>query len=221
MSSSVDNNSQVVPMPRWSSVVGCARVLLAILVLGLTTAVTVIWGGYDEFIFALFTSSASLLVFIYYFLALSRSPALYNRWAVLGLEIFGVVFWLVSFLLLAHWTSVYNSYWLDENDTYGWWDASSAPNEIGFKKRGVFKRSSNRYHTGIALAGTAAGLGGVEFFLYTLTLIVFGASLHNQRVQTTIVETVAAPDAVPASEAETVGAEENSEAKTQAGVMEV
>ena len=83
-------------------------------------------------------SSASLLVFVYYFLALSRQPALYNRWTVLGLEIFGVVFWLVSFLLLAHWTSVYNAYWLGENDGYDWWNTSIAPDDIGFRNsRGV------------------------------------------------------------------------------------
>ncbi|KAI1616318.1 hypothetical protein EDD36DRAFT_428910 [Exophiala viscosa] len=220
MSSSVDNNMQVVPMPRWSSIVGCARVLLAICVLGLTAAATAIWGGYDEFIFALFTSAASLLVFVYYFVALSGQPTLYNRWAVLGLEIFGVVFWLVSFLLLAHWTSVYNAYWFGENDNYSWWNTSIAPDKIGFRERSVFKRDSNSYHTGIALAGTAAGLGGVEFVLYALTLIVFGASLHHQRVQPSEGETVVAPEAVPASEAETVGADESAVAKT-GGVREV
>jgi len=61
MSSLIDYNMQVVPMPRWSSVVGCARVLLAVVVLALTAAATAIWGGYDEFIFALFTVSVAML----------------------------------------------------------------------------------------------------------------------------------------------------------------
>lgn len=255
----MDNNMEVVPMPRWSSLVGCARVLLAIAVLGLTAASTAIWGGYDEFIFTLFTvsgillsswsveilmerkASASLLVFVYYFVALSRQPGLYNRWAVLGLEIFGVAFWLVSFLLLAHWTSVYNAYWFGENGSYGWWNAPYAPDEIGFRKRSILKRSTNKYHTGVVLAGTAAGLGGVELYvpalacsqcdrpmlicrnsvLYTLTLIVFGTSLHQQRVLAPQPDTVIAPDTTPASKAETVGADAGSEVKTEAEAVQV
>ena len=57
--------------------------------------------------------------------------------------------------------------------------------------------------------------------LYALTLIVFGASLHHERVRPTIEETVIAPDAIPASKAETVGADESPEAKTAGEVMEV
>lgn len=48
-------SGEVVPMPRWSSIVGCARAVVAILVLAFTAAATGIWGGYTAFGFALFT----------------------------------------------------------------------------------------------------------------------------------------------------------------------
>ena len=47
----------VVPMPRWSNWVGCARVVIAVLVLAFTAAATAICGGYTGFGFALFTVS--------------------------------------------------------------------------------------------------------------------------------------------------------------------
>jgi hypothetical protein len=54
---STTTDMQVVPMPRWSTAVGCARVALAVVVLALTAAATSIWGGYDAFIVTLFTVS--------------------------------------------------------------------------------------------------------------------------------------------------------------------
>ncbi|EXJ86186.1 hypothetical protein A1O1_06556 [Capronia coronata CBS 617.96] len=149
-------------MPRWSTAVGCARLGLAILVLVFTSAATAIWGGYQVFGISIFTASASLVIFAYYFVALSRKPALYNRWAVLGLEIFGVFFWLLSFGLLANWTNVHNSFWFGQNGSYGFWHAPFDPSDIGLRTRSIVKRGTNKYHTGVALAGTAAGLGGVE-----------------------------------------------------------
>lgn len=80
----------------------------------------------------------------------------------MGLEIFGVIFWLVTFVLLAHWTSVYNGFWYGENNAYGFWNAPFAPADVGIRSRSIVKRGTNKYHAGVALAGTAAGLGGVE-----------------------------------------------------------
>ncbi|KAL6251099.1 hypothetical protein RBB50_001307 [Rhinocladiella similis] len=179
------HSTDIVPMPRWSTAVGCARVALAVVVLALTAAATSIWGNYDAFGVTLFTASASLIIFVYYFIALSRQPSLYNRWAVLGLEIFGVIFWLTSFALMAQWTSVYNGWWYGNGNSYGFWDAPYHPEDLGFAKRTIARRSVNKYHAGVALAGTAAGLGAVEFVLYTLTLVVFGMSLHQQRISAT------------------------------------
>lgn len=101
-------------------------------------------------------------------MALSRKPALYNRWVVLGLEIFGVFFWLVSFALLANWTRRFNGFnrWYGDGDSYGFWNAPYSPEDVGFTKRaprfGPKKGGHSNRHVGVALAGTAAGLGGLE-----------------------------------------------------------
>ena len=55
-----EHNAMVVPMPKWSNIVGFARVVLAILVLAFTAAATAIWGGYAAFGLTLFTVSCKL-----------------------------------------------------------------------------------------------------------------------------------------------------------------
>lgn len=53
------------------------------------------------------TSSAQattcLLTFGYYLVALSFSPALYNKWAVLSLEAFQMLLWFISAAMLGGW----------------------------------------------------------------------------------------------------------------------
>jgi hypothetical protein len=111
-----------------------------------------------------YQASATLIIFAYYFVALSRKPQYYNRWAVLALEIFGVIFWLVSFALCAEWTAVYNDgYWWNGGHTsYGFWNAPFSPKDIGLQSGRLRRRGANKYRAGVGLAGTAAGLGAVE-----------------------------------------------------------
>jgi hypothetical protein len=88
---------------------------------------------------------------------------LYNRYVILGLEVWGVLFWLGSFSLLATWTCRYNGrdYWYSGN-SYGWWRASFAPQDLGLARRAYDGKRGSKYHAGVALAGTAAGLGAIE-----------------------------------------------------------
>ena len=143
--------------------------------LAFTTAATGIWGGYTAFGFTLFTVSyrvveskgkhthfqqacATLIIFGYYFFALTRQKHLYNRWAILGLEIFGTIFWLVSFSLCAEWATVYNgaNWWSGHQTHYGgnWY--------TGLRDRSVMRRATNKYKAGVALTTTAAVLGALE-----------------------------------------------------------
>ena len=89
---------------------------------------------------------------------------LYNRWAVLGLELFGLIFWAVSFSLGAEWTSAANNdYFFKGGDTrYGFWNAPFNPEDIGLIGRSLAKRSSSKWRGGVACGGVAAGLGAVE-----------------------------------------------------------
>jgi hypothetical protein len=187
----------VIPMPRWSSIVGIARLVLAVLVLALVAAAAGLWGdaSYAAFGLTLFTvrnfeqvclsicltedltnrlrtqASATLLVFAYYTLSLCRWPHLYSAWAVLGLEIFGVIFWLTSFALCAEWTATFNhSWWTHGSSTatnYGFWNAPFRPEDIGLQSRGIpaIKRAlsnEKQWKAAVALMGTAAGLGAVQ-----------------------------------------------------------
>ena len=51
----LDGHKPVVPMPRWSSIIGCARAVVAILVLAFAAAATGIWGIAPGFGLALAT----------------------------------------------------------------------------------------------------------------------------------------------------------------------
>ncbi|OAL21065.1 hypothetical protein AYO22_08349 [Fonsecaea multimorphosa] len=212
MSNASQIHPPVVPMPRWSNAIGCARAVTAILVLAFTAASTGIWGGFPVFGIALFTASATLIVFAYYFVALSRQPALYNRWAILTLEICGTILWLVSFTLLARWTSFHHRFWFGSGQSYGFWHAPFKPSDMGLSARTIVKRESSSRRAGVALAGTAAGLGGLEFILFCVTLVVFGMALHRQRVaeagqagNTTAPATAPVTAMTPATEEEKVG----------------
>ena len=120
-------------------------------------------------------AAATLLIFAYYTLSLCRFPHLYSPWAVLGLEIFGVIFWLTSFALCAEWTATFNHSWWTHGSksatSYGFWNAPFRPEDIGLASRslpfigGLMKRAAageNMWKASVGLMGAAAGLGAVQ-----------------------------------------------------------
>ncbi|KIX04924.1 uncharacterized protein Z518_05795 [Rhinocladiella mackenziei CBS 650.93] len=82
-----------------------------------------------------------------------------------------------------------------------------SPSDIDLRKNLIVKRGTNNYHTGVALAGTVAGLGAAEFALFTRLLVFFGMSLFKQRMASKR-STTAAPNTLPAAETEAVETEE-------------
>jgi hypothetical protein len=112
-------------------------------------------------------SSATIIVFAYYFVALSHNPALYNRWAVLALESVGTLLWLASLALLAGWTARHRG---GPPSGYGFWHAPFGPSAVGLQ--GFPKSKSRKY--GIAFAGTAAGLSGLELYVQTRDVFNIG-----------------------------------------------
>jgi hypothetical protein len=58
----VEDHRPIVPMPRWSTIVGCARAMIAILVLGFSAAACGIWGGSPGFGMALFIVCHDLFI---------------------------------------------------------------------------------------------------------------------------------------------------------------
>ena len=57
MAAALEGHRPVVPMPSWSNIIGCARAVVAILVLAFAAAATGIWGAAPGFGVALFTVS--------------------------------------------------------------------------------------------------------------------------------------------------------------------
>ncbi|EXJ58938.1 hypothetical protein A1O7_06369 [Cladophialophora yegresii CBS 114405] len=62
MAAALESRRPVVPMPQWSNIIGCARAIVAILVLAFTAAATGIWGGAPGFGIALFTAGLPITV---------------------------------------------------------------------------------------------------------------------------------------------------------------
>lgn len=76
------------------------QLVLAVIVMGLA-AYGVAGLAFDGDVFIMVVGLMTLVVTIYYLVAEFSSPAAYNYWAVLALDIFLVIMWLASFALLA------------------------------------------------------------------------------------------------------------------------
>lgn len=81
-----------------------------------------------------------MIITIYYIVAEFSAPAIYNYWAVLGCDIFLVVMWLASFALLASEVGTLMAYYSLDGVTNTW----------------------------ASILAAAAGLGGVELYVFLL-----------------------------------------------------
>ncbi|KAI9814725.1 MAG: hypothetical protein M1827_002991 [Pycnora praestabilis] len=174
------NHGHVVPTPRWILGIRIAQVVLALLILALVAYSTSVWGGtYMDAAYGIniFTAIATFIIVAYVTLSPMMFPHLYNMWAVLAAEIFAVLWWLIAFAILASWSSSFT--WISYDDWF-------------YKRDTVFQKRDNlttAWQTGAA----ASGLGGLEFILFIITLVMFGLSLHRQRRGVTNREHQAAP----------------------------
>ncbi|KAI1822922.1 hypothetical protein F4861DRAFT_358689 [Xylaria intraflava] len=111
----------------------------------------------------LFTAIVTLISSIYLLVAHFGNPAAYNYWAILGLDIFLVIFWLISFALLASQAASLLSI-----ASYDYFDPyySFANDALGIY--GV-------------ICAAAAGLGAVLWLIYLITLIIHSIALHRHR----------------------------------------
>ncbi|KAI0468501.1 hypothetical protein F4859DRAFT_205720 [Xylaria cf. heliscus] len=132
------------------------QLVLGIICLGLTAyavAVVPIVGA----ILMLFTAIVTLISSIYILVAHYGPPTAYNYWAILGLDIFHVIFWLISFALLASQAALiidYGSYY------YGYYD--------GYTIYG-------------SIVAAASGLGAVNWVVYVVALVLHSIAFHRHR----------------------------------------
>jgi hypothetical protein len=101
---------------------------------------------------------ATIIITVYIIVSSTATPVAYNYWAILGLDIFAIVFWIIAFPLLASEVAGFDIVSVDVApvsgcDYYGY--------DLCYIKRSVVKRDLNLYTYRNALAA-AAGLGGLE-----------------------------------------------------------
>ncbi|KAH8682277.1 hypothetical protein BX600DRAFT_505882 [Xylariales sp. PMI_506] len=139
------------------------QLVLSLVVLGLS-AYGVAYLVFSGDCLMLFTAIATFICCIYYIVAEFGAPAAYNYWAVLSLDIFLVIFWLISFALLASqiapYMSGYTYYYFGEYYTV------------------TLDAAEQRYADCLA---AASGIGGLEFLLFLISLAVHSVMLHRHR----------------------------------------
>jgi len=167
------STSHILPLPKAVFGLRIAQLVIAIVILGLA-AYGVTFFAFDGDSLMLFTTLATMIITVYYIVAITALPAAYNYWAILSLDIFAVVFWVISFSLLAWEVAAYGwavSYSYSYCDAYGYC----------YKKRDLEARATTNVYTYRNALAAAAGLGGLEFILFIVTLVITAIYLHRHR----------------------------------------
>ncbi|KAI9840670.1 MAG: hypothetical protein M1837_001394 [Sclerophora amabilis] len=154
------------------------QLILTVLVLALVAYATSelgYTGMVDAYGVNLFTCCATFIVITYSIVSSVAVHSLYNMWAVLALEIFLIIMWLVSFALLASRSAnFYFSTGSSWDYCYScWWKRDLGPDAL--EKRAA--PSSTPWVCGAA----ASGLGGLLFLTFILTLAIHSLDLWRHR----------------------------------------
>jgi len=170
------DRSHIIAAPAFLLGFRIAQLVVAVAVLGLA-AYGVTFVSFDGDALSLFTALASIIIVVYVLAASIALPVAYNYWAILGLDIFAIVFWLISFALLASEVAAYSvvDYTYTDYSCY-YYDDCSKKRDLGLDKRATTTVATYRN----AMAA-CAGLGGLEFILFIITLVIFSIHLHRHR----------------------------------------
>ncbi|OBT40519.1 hypothetical protein VE00_08992 [Pseudogymnoascus sp. WSF 3629] len=175
------STNHILPLPKAVFALKIVQLVIAIVVLGLA-AYGVTFIAFDGDSLMLFTTLATIIIAVYYIIATTALTSAYNYWAILGLDIFGIIFWLISFALLAWEVAVFGWGLYD----YGYSGGSTCYDyPYCTKKRDVSsvigKRATMDVYTYRNALAAAAGLGGLEFILFIVTLVITSIYLHRHR----------------------------------------
>ncbi|KUJ20106.1 uncharacterized protein LY89DRAFT_549354, partial [Mollisia scopiformis] len=153
----------------------CFQLATAIAVMGLM-AYGITFLSFDGDNLMMFTAIATVIITIYIIVAETCAPVIYNYWAILGLDIFAIIFWVVSFSYLASEVAEYQIVTYDDTCAYTYYGYC-------VKKRGftLSKRDTTDVYTYRNSMAAACGLGGLEFILFVKTLIWTSIYLHKHR----------------------------------------
>jgi len=172
MSTSRDH---ILAAPLFTNGLRIAQLVVAIVILGLS-AYGVTFFAFDGDDLNLFTAIATIIITVYIILATFIWPIIYNYWAILGLDIFAIVFWLTSFALLASEVAGL-SFYSSASDSCYYYDG------VCYRKqrRALGKRATTDIKTYRNSLAAAAGLGGLEFLLFIISLVITSIFLHRHR----------------------------------------
>ncbi|TGO51465.1 hypothetical protein BOTNAR_0355g00060 [Botryotinia narcissicola] len=152
-----------------------AQLALAVIILAMSSY-GVYWIVYDGDALTLASAAISIVICVYVIVASTGAPVLYNYWAVLGLDIIAVILWVVSFPILA--SQIANAVTVQETcDSY--YDYC-----YYYKHKrglGLAKRAETTWETYKSVMIATSALGGLEFVLFAITLIILGINLHRHR----------------------------------------
>lgn len=99
------SSAAILALPAYTFRLRLSQIVIAILVLILDIVSLAILGGYGALGYGIFTPIATCVIVSYWYSATYRSPQYYNRWAILVLDCFAVVWWLSLWSVLAQWAA--------------------------------------------------------------------------------------------------------------------
>lgn len=174
--------SAVLALPKWVMIVRGFQLFFSLVVLGIS-AYGVYWIAFNSWGFAIFTSLATIIIVLYGILTnrITAWHSGYNYWAVLALDIFGVVFWLASMGALAATRAAF----IFPTTISGCGHSGDIGGGYCFKRRQL--ESLNKRDAYVAsygylnLMSGAAGVSAINFILFVVTLVMVSVALHRQR----------------------------------------
>ena len=98
------SSQSIIPLPPYTFRLRLAQFIIAILVLILDIIATAIFFS-GALGYGIFTPLATCIIVGYWYYATYRNKQYYNRWAILILECFSVIWWLSLWSVMAQWAS--------------------------------------------------------------------------------------------------------------------
>jgi len=175
----MSSREHVLPTPKALLGLRIVQLVVAVVLLGLA-GYEITYIAFDGACLTLFTAIATLITVVYILVAELSAPAAYNYWAILGLDIFCIIFWIISMSIMA-WEVAATSWYINDSSSGStcYYDYTLLE-DVCYKKRDLTKRYTT-YYTYRNVMAAAAGLAGLEFILFAITLGVFARALSLHR----------------------------------------
>lgn len=151
------HHGHIAQTPSWFFPLRIVQAVLALLTLILSAVALDYFGRYrgeDAYGLNIFTSILTFIFLAYIFVTALKFPIAYNMWAVLGFEIVLVIFWLVTFALLADYASGLGKA-EDHGRSYGG------------------RYTNTKYKSASGCTKAAAAFAALEWVTFIVTLVFF------------------------------------------------